>query len=421
MPYDDPDARVDPDGRVDPEAARAEPVRVAEPARAEARLLDKPARQVEPAEPKGRPGTEREGGDPSKSQERDADRARQRRRPWVLGGLVVLALLGVIGGVVWWLANKDLVSTDDAYTDGRAITISPKVSGYVTDLNVNDNQRVHAGDMLVQIDQRDYLAARDQARGELEAAQGQLDAARAGLELARVTYPAKLVAAQAQANSAQATLTRAQADYRRQTTVAAAATTRENVDQATAGQRQAAASVAEAAANVKQAEPVEQQIAQAAAQVKQLEGQVTQEQAKLDQTELNLSYTTVRAPQDGWVTKRNVERGNYLTAGASIMSLVSPQVWITANFKETQLNRLRAGQPVAIEIDAYPGLKLNGHVDSVQLGSGSKFTAFPPENATGNFVKIVQRDPVKIDIDSGLDPNLPLPLGISAVPTVNVQ
>ena len=167
-----------------------------------------------------------------------------------------------------------------------------------------------------------------------------------------------------------------------------------------------------------QAKLIPQNIAQAEAQVKQLEGQVQQVQAQLDQAEINLSFTRVTAPQDGWVTRRNVEMGNYLQSGTQIMSVVTPQVWVTANFKETQLNRMRPGQRVDISVDAYPGLKLKGHVDSIQLGSGSKFSAFPAENATGNFVKIVQRVPVKIDIDSGLDPNLPLPLGISVNPTI---
>ncbi len=133
---------------------------------------------------------------------------------------------------------------------------------------------------------------------------------------------------------------------------------------------------------------------------------------------MNLSFTRITAPQDGWVTRRNVEQGNYLQPGGQIMALVTPDLWVTANFKETQLARMRAGQRVGIEVDAYPKLDLKGHVDSVQLGSGSKFSAFPAENATGNFVKIVQRVPVKIVIDSGLDPNQPLPLGLSVTPTV---
>ena len=121
------------------------------------------------------------------------------------------------------------------------------------------------------------------------------------------------------------------------------------------------------------------------------------------------------------ITKRAVEQGNYVQAGQAVLSLVTPDIWVTANFKESQLDRMRVGQKVDISVDAYPQLHLTGHVDSVQLGSGSRFTAFPPENATGNFVKIVQRVPVKIVVDSGMDPNLPLPLGISVVPTVRLD
>jgi membrane fusion protein, multidrug efflux system len=170
-----------------------------------------------------------------------------------------------------------------------------------------------------------------------------------------------------------------------------------------------------------QASLVPQLIAQAVAPAAEAEAQITQAQANLDQAELNLSYTTMRAPQDGWITKRNVERGDYLQVGASVFSIVTPEVWITANFKETQLNRMRPGQRVEIAVDAYPSLRLSGHVDSVQRGSGSKFTAFPAENATGNYIKIVQRIPVKIVIDSGLDPKVPLPLGSSVDPTVTLK
>jgi membrane fusion protein (multidrug efflux system) len=121
------------------------------------------------------------------------------------------------------------------------------------------------------------------------------------------------------------------------------------------------------------------------------------------------------------VTRRNIEQGDYVAAGTEIMAIVAPQVWVTANFKENQLNRMYPGQRVAISVDAYPALKLHGHIDSIQLGSGSKFTAFPAENATGNFVKIVQRVPVKIVIDDGMDPNRPLPLGLSVTPTVSLK
>ena len=153
----------------------------------------------------------------------------------------------------------------------------------------------------------------------------------------------------------------------------------------------------------------------------ELEAQVALAKAQFDLAALNLDWTNVTAPQDGWVTKRAVEAGNYVTAGQALMSLVTPEIWVTANFKEDQLDRLRPGQKVEMTVDAYPDLKLKGHVDSVQFGSGQRFSVFPAENATGNFVKIVQRVPVKIVIDSGMDPNRPLPLGLSVVPTVSFQ
>ena len=246
-------------------------------------------------------------------------------------------------------------------------------------------------------------------------------AAEFNAEIARKNFPARLLQAQGQLQQAQGQLYQAQTDYKRQHAVSREATTQQNVDQSTAQLTLAQGQVAAAQAQVQQAEPVQQNIGSADEQVSQIDGQVKQAQAQLDQAELNLSYATIKAPQDGWITKRNIEMGNYLQVGASIFSIVTPEVWVTANFKESQLNRMRPGQKVTYEVDAYPGLKLEGHVDSVQLGSGSRFTAFPPENATGNFVKIVQRVPVKLIIDRGMDPTQPLPLGLSVVPTVTVK
>jgi membrane fusion protein (multidrug efflux system) len=362
----------------------------------------------------------------------DADRARQQRdakqasdrkatRPWVRLAMVVVLIALVVGGVSYWYATKGEEDTDDAYTDGRAVPIAPHVNGYVVSLDITDNQYVHQGDPLLHIDTRDYQAALEQAQGQLEAAQGQLAAARQGYAVAKVNFPARLEAAQAQLKDAQANLFKAQTDNRRQQNLSRAATSGQSVDYATAALRSAEAQVASAQAAVVEATPVKPNIQQIGAQVSQLDGTMKQADAAVRQAQLNLDWCVVRAPQDGWVTKRNVEVGTYAQQGVQVMSLVSPQVWITANFKEDQLDHMRPGQKVAISVDAYPSLKLKGHVDSVQLGSGNKFTAFPPENATGNFVKIVQRVPVKIVIDSGLDPNIPLPLGISVEPTVTVQ
>jgi membrane fusion protein (multidrug efflux system) len=347
--------------------------------------------------------------------------ARKKSSPWIriIGALVVLVIIA--GGVYYYLSTKDIESTDDAYTDGRAVTVSPRISGPVVALLVNDNQKVKAGDVLARIDDRDFITARDQARGTLEVAKAQKRSAEFAVAIARKTFPARLLQAQGQLQQSQGQLFQAETDYKRQHSVARAATTQQSVDQSTAQYELAQGQVAAAQAAVQQAEPVDENIHQTDQQVSQIDGQIAQAEAQLAQAELNLSYTVIRAPQDGWITKRNIEVGNYLQPGASIFSIVTPEVWITANFKESQLDRMRPGQTVDISVDAYPGLALVGHVDSIQLGSGSKFTAFPPENATGNFVKIVQRVPVKLVIDRGLDPAIPLPLGISVVPTVRLK
>lgn len=349
----------------------------------------------------------------------DAPKKKGSKLPLII--LAIVVVLGAIAAGIWWFLHRNQVNTDDAYTDGRIVMMASQVNGYVTVMAVNDNQFVHKGDLLVQIDPRPFEADRDQAKGDLVAAQAQLDNARISLEKAKTTFPAQLAQAQGQLTQAQGTLTNSQTDYKRQHAVERGATTQQNVDQSTATLRSAQGQLQVAQAQVDIAKLIPQNIEQAAAQVKQLEGQVLQAQAKLATAEVMLGFTRVTAPQDGWVTRRNVEQGNYLQSGAQIMALVTPDVWVTANFKETELGRMRRGQEVDIEVDAYPDLKLKGHVDSIQLGSGSKFSAFPAENATGNFVKIVQRVPVKIVIDSGLKKDEPLPLGISVVPTVLFQ
>jgi membrane fusion protein (multidrug efflux system) len=346
---------------------------------------------------------------------------RNRRRPLVIAGGILVVILLAAGGLFYWLSTRNLESTDDAYTDGRAITIAPQVSGVVLSLDVTDNQFVKQGQPLIHIDRRQYETDREQAEGALATARSQYAGQQFGAEIARKNFPALLEQAQAQLANAKANLTKAQADYDRQRSLSKPATSQQEVDAATAALKQAQAQVMLAEAQVTQNSPVPQRIGETDAQVGQLKGQVEQAQARLDQANLNLSWTVVAAPQDGWITKRNVEKGTYVVPGQQIFSIVAPEVWVTANFKESQLADMRKGQPVKIKIDAYPTLDLRGHVDSIQLGSGSKFTAFPPENATGNFVKVVQRVPVKIVIDSGLDPNIPLPLGISVEPTVTVR
>ncbi len=345
-------------------------------------------------------------------------RRRSARARWAVLAIVLVAAIVAVG--YWWLTQGQ-VSTDDAFVDGRAVTIAPQVAGTVVALDVSDNQRVKAGGVLLKIDPRPYVAARDQAAADLGVARAELDDAWLKLDTARISYPARLAAADAQLAAAQAARIKAEADYRRQLSMSRQATTQQEIDSANAARLGADAQVRQAEAARREAAIVSQSVAEAEAVVNELQAKVALTRAQLDQATLNLSWTELTAPQGGWITKRNVEQGSYVQPGQSLLALVTQDEWVTANFKESELAQMRPGQRVDISVDAYPQLKLKGHVDSVQLGTGSRFTAFPPENATGNFVKIVQRVPVKIVIDSGLDPALPLPLGISVVPTVYVK
>ncbi|WP_395858566.1 HlyD family secretion protein [Affinibrenneria salicis] len=347
------------------------------------------------------------------------ERQRPGKKPLIILALVVVIMLVV---ALWfWLTTRNIETTDDAFTESNAVTIAPKTSGYVTQLRVKDNQRVKQGDLLVVIDPRDNTAQRDQAQAQLGLAIAQLHQAQAALDLAKVQYPAQKDQALAQMEKAQANLLNAQEDDKRQRGVDPRATSQRNIDAAGAQLRSARAELASAKAQVEIASQIALQIRQQETAVEARRQQVEQAQAQLNTANLNLAYTEVRAPYDGFITRRNVQVGSLVQAGSSLFSLVSPDVWIAANFKESQLQRMRPGNRVDISVDAWPDLKLQGHVDSVQMGSGSRFSAFPAENATGNYVKIVQRVPVKIVIDKGLDPNQPLPLGLSVEPKVTVE
>ncbi|EKY3197389.1 HlyD family secretion protein [Cronobacter turicensis] len=347
-------------------------------------------------------------------------RKRPGKKPLIILGIVVIIM--VIGAIIWWFMTRNLETTDDAFIDGDAVTVAPKVAGYVTELRVKDNQRVKKGDLLVVIDPRDATAQRDQAQAQLSLAESQLHQAQAQLALAKVQYPAQRDQAKAQVLRAQAELANARAEYQRQRGVDPRATSKQNIDAASAQLRSAEAGLANAQAQLDVAEQVQLQIRQQETNVEARQSQVAQARAQLQTAELNLSYTEVRAPFDGYVTKRNVQNGTLVQAGSALFSIVSPEIWVVANFKESQLERMRPGDNVEISVDAFPDLELQGHVESIQQGSGSRFSAFPAENATGNFVKIVQRVPVKIVIDKGLENwNQPLPLGLSVEPEVTVE
>jgi membrane fusion protein (multidrug efflux system) len=362
-------------------------------------------------------GKSQKADQPEKSGKSDKPDAPRSKKPLIII-LIVVLVLGLAGFIVWF-ADRNQVSTDDAYTDGNTVTMVPKVAGYVVALYIDDNSHVKKGDLLLRIDQRDYLTAQAQARAQLALANAQLTTAKESLRIARVQYPAQLESAQAQQQAAAAALALARASYERQHQVDRRATTQESIDSSTSQQLSSEANLKSAKAQVSIAALVPEQVQQAINLVTEREADVQQAQAQVDQAALNLGYTEVRAPSDGFVTMRSVQLGSYLTAGQVMFLLVTPEVWVTANFKESQIGRMRAGDKVDIEVDAYSGYKLEGHVQSIQYGSGSRFSAFPAENATGNFVKIVQRVPVKIVIDRGLDPNRPLPIGLSVSPVVH--
>lgn len=347
------------------------------------------------------------------------ERKRPGKKPLIILAVVVVIML--IVGFWFWFTTRNLETTDDAFTEGDAVTIAPKASGYVVKLLVKDNQRVKKGDLLVEIDPSDNRAQREQANAQLGLAVAQLHQAQAQLALSKVQYPAQRDQALADQAKAEANLLNAQADYRRQRGVDPRATSQRNIDSASAQLRSAQAQLQSAKAQVEVASQVALQIRQQETNVEARQQQVEQAKAQLSTADLNLSYTQVRAPYDGFITKRNVQLGTLVQAGSSLFSLVSPEIWVTANFKESQLQRMNPGDKVEISVDAWPDMKLEGHVDSIQMGSGSRFSTFPSENATGNYVKIVQRVPVKIVIDKGLDPNHSLPLGLSVEPKVTVE
>ena len=338
---------------------------------------------------------------------------RSRKRKWwfiAAGGVLLIA--AVVCYYLIFVAPYE--STDDAFIDNHVTIISPRVSGPVVRLLVDDNQLVKTGDLLVEIDPSDYEVSLQQARAALAVAQGELEQAKAQ------TVVDQAVAAQQQAAvvAAEAESDRAAADMKRYESVETRSVSRSQFDLAQAQQLSTAADVDVARNRAKAATA---QVAQSRTQEQSATARVQQAEANVRQAELNLSYTKIVAPMDGRVTRRTVEQGAYLQTGQALLALVPEQVWVVANFKETQLTYMRPGQPVTMSIDAYPQKKFKGKVDSLQAGSGAQFSLIPPENAVGNYVKVVQRVPVKLVFDEPLPTELDIAPGISVVPTVKVK
>ena len=324
-------------------------------------------------------------------------RLRQRRRMVLL--VTALLIVALVGLVVWWINTSGYETTDDAFIDARTVSISSQINAVIVDVPVTDNQPVEAGAVLVRLDDRDYKAQLDQSKANIVNIDAQIAAQQARVEQA-----------EKQAAESHANLTFAQQQEQRYTDlVAKGAVTVEQAQQYASGLRQAQANFSAAERNV----VVTQK------QLPVLQAQRQQAVAQLEIAEANFSRTLVTAPEAGRVTRLTAARGNYASVGQALMMFVPQTVWVTANFKETQLQSVRPGDPVEITVDAYPGRKFKGHVDSIQAGSGTAFSLLPAENATGNYVKIVQRVPVKIVFDR--PPDVLLGPGMSAVPSVKAR
>lgn len=347
---------------------------------------------------------------------------RTRRARWSLrqmliasAGLLLLIVAGAYGDY-WWTEGRFLISTDDAYVDAHSTLIAPKISGYVVDVPVGDNQAVSAGQVLVRIDPADYRAALDQAHADVAAAQANIDA------LNQRIAQQKLVVQQNQQQVAadQAALVYSTQNYRRYTSLARIGVNSvQQAQQSTADfqEKQAVLQRDTTAVAVAQS-----QIQVLAAQLAQAAAALAQKQAIETQATLNLGYTVIRAPVDGTVGVRTVTPGQYVQPGTQLMAVVPlHDVYVTANYKETELTDVRPGQPVTIAVDTFPGVVVHGRVEGLAPASGEQFALLPPDNATGNFTKIVQRIPVKIVVNKG-DPlaGLLRP-GMSVEPTVNTK
>ena len=337
-----------------------------------------------------------------------------RRRPIIsaIGALLLASIVG--GGYAYFDYVQRFESTDDAFIAARQSSLAPKVSGYITVVPVTDNEHVAAGDAIARIDDRDYRIALQQAEAQVSAARASVENVDAQLDVQQ----AQISASHANVDQAQAALVFAEQQAARYEHLGQTGFgTVQNAQQYTSQLRQQQAALQNAQSTLKLAQ---RQIEALKAQRDSAVASLAQAQAQRDQAQLNLSYTTVVAAQPGHVVNLGAAVGQLAQPGTALAMFVPDEIWVTANFKEIQLDHIRPGDPVTLRIDAYPGRTIHGHVDSVQPGSGTAFSLLPAQNATGNYVKIVQRVPVKIIIDNPPG-DVALGPGMSVVPTVRID
>jgi membrane fusion protein (multidrug efflux system) len=440
---------------------------------------------------------------------REEKKPKKSKLPFVILGAVLL--VAAVGGLIYWLYSRQYESTDDAFIEGDVVQISPKVSAYVTKVHVTENQQIHKGDLLVELDTKDLEAKLEQARAQLRAAQAQRSSAQATVDLTKKTTEATQTQARSSVQSAQtnvqqtaiaadskqsliaeaqgavrtaeanlaqtkatvpqvqSNLNLAQKEYNRRLTLyengdvsrqsldqaltslqtaqaqlnaaqkqilaaqskvneaqAGVTTARDNYRQSLAQIELTKAQVGESAGKLQDAEAAPERVSVSESQVGNAEASIGQAEAAVHQAELELAYTKIYAPEDGYVSRKAVQEGQLVQIGTPLMALAqSNEIWVVANFKETQLELMRVGQEVDIEVDAYPNTEFHGKVQSFQLGTGSRFSLLPTENASGNYVKVVQRIPVKIVFDQESTRNMDdvhlLAPGMSVEPSVKVR
>jgi membrane fusion protein (multidrug efflux system) len=342
------------------------------------------------------------------------------RRPWRTGLLVGASLVALAGtaqfGWHYWTVGRFNVSTDDAYVQADNTTIAPKVPGYIDAVLVGDNEHVKAGQILARIDDRDFRVALDQARADVEAARSSIASKQAALDVQQSI----IAAAQAAVDVDKANQTFAEQEDDRYARLAA--TGYGSVQNAQQAASRIAAARATSTRDAASLETATKQLELLRAELGRAQATFAHDEAVQRQVELNLSYTTIASPIDGVVGNRTLRVGQYVQAGTQLMAVVPTNAsYVVANYKETQLTHVVAGQPVRLRVDMFPGTVLHGRVDSLAPASGQEFALLPPDNATGNFTKVVQRIPVKITLDPGSALAGELRPGMSVYPTIETK
>ena len=392
---------------------------------------------------------------PEQQEQQSEDRPRSEKErshfhehPRAKWGLLAILVVAVVAGYFLWRHYASRETTDDAQIDGNIVPIASRISGWVTEIKVNDNQFVKTGTVLIRLDPRDYQVALDRAEAELADAEATARAAQVGVPITSTTTTSELrnteaaeAAARQEVDMANARLAEADANYTKaaadlqrysqlvkknevprqqyDTAVATDKAARATLDAARAAVANAQSHVRQAEEQVRSAGTGPQQVAVTRSRAGAAAAMVQRARAAVEQARLNLEYTTITAPVDGVISKKeNVQLGQIIQPGQPLLAVVPLEdIWVTANFKETQLNNMRPGQHTTVYVDTYRR-DFDAHVDSIGAATGARFSLLPPENATGNYVKVVQRVPVKLVFERGQDPERLLRPGMSVVPTV---